>query len=254
MKYAIITGDSRGIGEAIAGQFIKKGIHVIGVSRNSNSELEQSAKSQGVSYTHVRCDLSNESELMDGIEQVMNLATKNEADKIYLVNNAGVIEPINPVGSLEASAVTRHLQINVNAPILLVDRLLKEANQNDITAVIVNITSGAAEKTVHGWSVYSSGKAAINRFTETASYEQEKAGNKHTIIAFSPGVVDTDMQGEIRSSREEDFADVENFKKLKEEGGLRSPETVAQVLLKLLDSPETIQSGQVYKLYDLVED
>ncbi|WP_082234763.1 (S)-benzoin forming benzil reductase [Halobacillus massiliensis] len=254
MKYAVVTGDSRGIGEAIAEEYLKQGTHVIGVSRNSNPDLKQVAETHQVSYTHIRLDLSKPNELSDGIEQICELVFKDDTEHVYLVNNAGVIEPINPVGSLDEAAVSRHFQINISAPILFVNKFLKKANTQQTSTTIVNITSGAAEKTIHGWSVYSSAKAAINRFTETAAFEQEKAGCQHIILAFSPGVVDTDMQGEIRTSSEEDFAEVENFKKLKEEGKLRSPQTVAQVLMKLLASPEKIQNGHVHKLYDLIEE
>ncbi|GGF16427.1 short-chain dehydrogenase [Halobacillus andaensis] len=252
MKYAIVTGDSRGLGEAIAGQFLEKGIHVIGISRTYNEDLKDQADGKDVTYSHISCDLSDADDLTQGIDKVMYLAFQNDVDMVYLVNNAGVIDPIETVGNLETGLVNKHLQINLSTPILFINRLLKEANEQGVKAGIVNITSGAAEKTVHGWSVYSSGKAAINQFTATTAMEQEKAGKDHTIIAYSPGVVDTEMQGEIRAAAESAFADVDKFKKLKEEGQLRPPQEVARVLMDVLFNNESIENGKVYKLYDLI--
>ncbi|MFG6149582.1 (S)-benzoin forming benzil reductase [Halobacillus sp. B23F22_1] len=252
MKYAIVTGDSRGLGEAIADQFLEKGIHVIGISRTYNEDLKEQAEGKDVTYSHISCDLSDADDLTQGIDKVMYLAFQNDVDMVYLVNNAGVIDPIETVGNLDTGLVNKHLQINLATPILFINRLLKEANEQGVKAGIVNITSGAAEKTVHGWSVYSSGKAAINQFTATTAMEQEEAGKDHTIIAYSPGVVDTEMQGEIRASAESAFADVDKFKKLKEEGQLRSPQEVARVLMNVLFNEGSIENGKVYKLYDLI--
>ncbi|UOQ92686.1 (S)-benzoin forming benzil reductase [Halobacillus shinanisalinarum] len=253
MQYAIVTGDSRGLGEAIAEQFLGKSIHVIGVSRHSNKELSKLAEKYDGNYTHVGCDLSDPSQLEKGIEQVVKQVTHNDTHFIYLVNNAGVIEPIETVGNFHLQDVSKHMMINVTAPMMFVNHLLKEANDHSITTAIINITSGAAERSVHGWSVYSSSKAAINRFTETTALEQEMADKEHKIIAYSPGVVDTDMQKEIRSSKESAFADLDKFKALKEEGQLNSPKTVAAVLMDLLNDYSSIESGKVYKLYDLIE-
>ncbi|MFC7062692.1 (S)-benzoin forming benzil reductase [Halobacillus seohaensis] len=254
MKYAIVTGDSRGLGEAIAQKFLEKGIHVIGVSRTYNQELEKFAQKKEANYSHIKCDFSDTDDLAQGIDKVMYVAFQSDAEFVYLVNNAGVIEPIQTVGDLDANLVYKHLQVNVTTPMLFINRLLKEANEQQVKARIINITSGAAERSVHGWSVYGAGKAAINRFTQTIALEQEQAGNDHKVIAYSPGVVDTDMQEEIRSTNESAFADVYKFKEMKEEGKLRTPENVAKVLMDVLDQSSTIENGKIYKLYDLIQE
>ncbi|SFG42953.1 benzil reductase ((S)-benzoin forming) [Halobacillus alkaliphilus] len=252
MQYAIVTGTSRGLGESIAKQFIEKNVHLISVSRNENQSLQKLADERKVSYTHISCDLSDPGQLEEGLEAIVNEAFHEDTHYVYLVNNAGVIEPINPVGQLEPASVQKHFQVNVTAPVLLINRCLAEANKKEIGTSIINITSGAAERPVHGWSTYSSAKAAINRFTSTLALEQE--GNKHVILAFSPGVMDTDMQGEIRASSKEEFKDVDKFKQMKEEGQLRSPHEVASILMDLINKPKDIENGKVYKVYDLVNE
>lgn len=252
MQYAIITGASRGLGEAIAKQLIYKQVNVVSVARSDNEDLNSLAEEQGIKYLHVNCDLSKTEEIEKGLAQIKEEVFHEDTHYVYLVNNAGIIEPIETVGQFEGGAVEKHFQVNVTAPILMTNGCLQEANKRKVPMGIINITSGAAEKTIHGWSTYSSAKAAINKFTETLAFEQE--GSNHLILAYSPGVIDTDMQGEIRSSSKDAFADVDKFKQLKEEGALRSPEEVASVLMKLLSEPQKIENGKVYKLYDLIEE
>ena len=87
--------------------------------------------------------------------------------------------------------------------------------------------------------------------TETVSLELSKNGSRHKVIAFSPGVMDTDMQGTIRSSSQESFADVENFKRYKEQGMLRDTDKVAEVLVKLVNETD-VESGKLYHVNDLL--
>lgn len=250
MQYAIVTGSSRGLGEAIAKDLIEKNVNIIGVSRNENIELKNLAEERNVEYKHVRCDLSNPDELGEGLDRIVEVAFHDETHYVYLINNAGVIEPVNTVGQLEPKSVQKHIQVNLTAPVLLTNRCIQEANDRDIRMSVINITSGAAERAVHGWSIYSSTKSAINRFTDTLALEQE--GKGHIILAFSPGVIDTEMQREIRSTSKEQFADVDKFKQMKQEGSLRAPHEVAAVLMDLINQPKEIENGKVYKLYDLI--
>lgn len=252
MQYAIVTGDSRGLGEAVAKQLMEKNVNVIGVSRNKNDSLQAHADERQVNYLHIASDLSDPTQVETCLDQIVEVVFHDETHYVYVVNNAGMIEPIETVGSLDPEMTTKHIQLNLATPILLVNRLLNEANSRAIQMSVINVTSGAAEKTIHGWSVYGSAKAGINHFTQTVALEQE--GRGHIILAYSPGVMDTDMQGEIRSSSPEAFADVDKFKQMKEEGTLRSPDEVAAVLMDLLNEPEKIENGKIYKLYDLVDE
>ncbi|MBM7551151.1 (S)-benzoin forming benzil reductase [Thalassobacillus pellis] len=252
MHYTIITGDSRGLGEAAAKTFLESGVSVIGISRSGNDSLKQYADKQQGNYYHLSCDLSDNNQVLNCADRLID-DYFSLADKFYLINNAGMIEPVAPVGSMGQEEVIKHIQVNLTAPVLLTNRLLEEANRQDMQATIINITSGAADRAVHGWSVYSSTKAAINRFTETTAEEFKNQGKNHHIVAFSPGVMDTDMQSVIRSASKEEFEDIEKFKEMKEEGKLRSPETVAAVLKDIWINPEEIENGKVYKLYDMIK-
>ncbi|SDX48030.1 SDR family NAD(P)-dependent oxidoreductase [Salimicrobium album] len=250
MKFIIITGDSKGLGEAVAKRWMEDGVSVIGISRTYNGTLKETADSCGVSYRHYECDLTDEAATNNTLAAVHNYLQREDVEELTLLNNAGMVGPIEKVGALDIPAVDRHIRLNVSVPVLLANYILGLANEWEVPLTLVNITSGAAGKTTEGWSVYSAGKAAIDRFTAVTAKEQEQ--KSHTILAYSPGVMDTDMQEEIRSASEDSFKDVEKFRELKEKGELTSPERVAEVLRNLLKE-EPVQNGEVYKLYDYID-
>ncbi|MET3682530.1 benzil reductase ((S)-benzoin forming) [Alkalibacillus flavidus] len=252
MKYAIVTGASKGLGKEVAKNLLQNGYHVYTVARQQQvDELEMLSQQVTTEYHHVAKDLSDLSE----IESFSKLLTDNLSgqpiDELLLVNNAGMVTPMGPVGQLEDSSIAKHVTLNLTAPMMLVNTIKATIDAKHLT--VINITSGAAEKAIYGWNAYSSTKAAINQYTETAALEADELSSGDTHIAFSPGVMDTDMQGEIRSASSDDFKDVDNFKQLKENNQLRSAKDVADLLQQLIDQPETLENGRVYRVYDLVK-
>ncbi|KGX92886.1 short-chain dehydrogenase [Pontibacillus halophilus JSM 076056 = DSM 19796] len=248
MKYAIVTGISKGLGASIAKQFIEDGVHIIGVSRTKNEELANMAEEKQLDYVHYSCNLAYESELTDTFTSIYQYVQDKEAEYVYLVNNAGVIEPIEKVGSLDHKAVVTHMHVNVIAPILITDLALRTLGNN---LYVINVSSGAAKRPVYGWGVYGSGKAALNQFTETMALEQQENGTDVHVIGFSPGVMDTEMQGVIRSSDEGAFQDVSKFREMKEKGILRDTDFVASTLYRHMKEGR-LENGSIYRIDDLL--
>jgi benzil reductase ((S)-benzoin forming) len=249
MKYAIITGASRGLGESISKLLIEEGIHILTVSRSESDELKQFAKEHGTSYHHFSCDLSIVEEVQESFSVILEIVKQPIVENVYLINNAGMVDPIDTAGNMKAAQLQKSVNVNLLAPMIITNMLLERANRNNV--IIANITSGAGSRAVHGWSAYSSTKAGLNMFTETAALELNNHKRRERIFAFSPGVMDTEMQGVIRSANKEAFADVEQFKQFKEKGMLRSTETVASALVELLLNKE-IENGKIYHVSDLL--
>src|SRR3546814_9460623 len=89
---------------------------------------------------------------------------------------------------------------------------------------VLNISSGAAIRPLPGWGAYCASKAAIRHFFDVAEAEQTI---DLSVRHFDPGVLDTRMQEQIRSSSSDDFPLVEKFVSLKMSGSLKSPMDVA---------------------------
>lgn len=245
MEFAIVTGVSKGLGEAAAIELMEKNIHVIGISRSGNDRLPSIAEKNQVSYEHFQCDIGDISALEETFQEIRDAVFEQGAAKLYLVNNAAVIEPVDQSMKIKAEDLDYHIKVNATAPMVLMNFFLNKADQEKVPFVGLTVTSGAAERPMYGWSAYCSTKASINMYTQTAALEQEQLKTKNKVIAFSPGIMDTPMQGRIRESSESAFADVEKFKGYKENNLLKDPSVVGEVLVGIL-TDKNVKNGKIY--------
>ncbi|OLO36399.1 hypothetical protein BTR23_15105 [Alkalihalophilus pseudofirmus] len=244
MKHYIITGTSTGLGKAIAQQLMQKGNILYCLSRSKNTELIEEAQKVGVSLYYYEIDLGNVEEVTEHIMQVFEQIQTEEVSEITLINNAGVINPIKPIERCEDDAIIHNVHVNLVAPIILTKAFIHATSEIKGKKTIVNISSGAGKNPVPSWSIYCASKAGIDLFTKTIAKEQESVEFPVKMISFAPGVVDTNMQINIRSASAEDFSMVEKFVGYKETGQLRSAETVAKVIEQLL-LDEEVENGEV---------
>ncbi len=244
---AIITGVSRGLGLSLAKLMLESGVDVIGISRMENKKLLEKAAENNQFYKHFSCDLSDITALDKMIMEVYETlqAREGQVETIYLINNAGVVEPINQAANINSVELLKHVKINTVAPMVLTNKLLKLATADEIPLIAANVSSGAAEGAISGWSAYCSTKASINMYTKTVALEQAELETGNKIIAFSPGIMDTDMQETIRSSSTEEFAEVERFKEYKMNNNLRNTKIVAGVLIDII-TDESVINGNIY--------
>ncbi|BBN97661.1 SDR family NAD(P)-dependent oxidoreductase [Sporolactobacillus terrae] len=251
MELAIVTGGSRGLGYETSRMLLERGIRVIGISRSINATIDALIKASNGHYVHIAANLADASDVSSVMQQVCTRISSEKPEKVYVVNNAGTVEPIERLGHLDDLPIQQAIQLNMLAPMLINNRILQQLDGEKTELVIVNVTSGAAERVIHGWGVYCTTKAAIEMHTKTAGLEQEQAGLPHKVIAFSPGIMDTEMQETIRSAAAEAFADHSTFVGFKENGKLRPPATVAGTLVNLILN-EPLVNGKVYDVNDLI--
>jgi len=250
MKYAIITGTSKGLGASMAEKMIKAGVNVVGISRNENPVLEELASQSKVRYHHFRCNLTNVENLDRTFAKINDLVVKEDTELVYLINNAATVKPIDIATNQTIEAVQAHMQLNLIAPIITTSLLLKRARRKGIKTIIANVTSGAANRSTYGWSAYGSSKAGLNRFTETVALEQKELGTENKVILLDPSIMDTNMQNDIRSTDEESFRDVNQFKQYKEENKLSDTADVANVFVTILLDDEQVVNGKYYSIKD----
>ncbi len=221
-KTYIITGVSRGIGKALAEHFLSKNQSVIGIGRTNSI--------QNPNFQFIELDLLDSS----AIQNFQLPTTENE--EIILINNAGIIGDIERISSMKADSIDEIMQVNVVAPIKLT-RKVSEFCGNSKQFTLVNISSGAGKRPIPSWAGYCASKAAIDLFSQTFLLEEQELGKKTRVYSVSPGVIDTDMQVQIRATDESSFSSLENFQKLKSEQKLETPERIALKLDILLNIP-----------------
>ena len=191
-KTVLITGASRGIGEAAARAFAQNGANVALVAR-SETEISRIASEIGARAISIPCDVSDYEQVKAAITQT--IAAFGQLD--VLINNAGVVEPIGHLQDTDPVAWGKVIDINLKG----VMYGLHAAMPGMIAqggGTIINISSGAAHGPVEGWSAYCSSKAGVYMLTRAADKEARDKGLR--IMGLSPGTVATQMQREIKAS------------------------------------------------------
>jgi benzil reductase ((S)-benzoin forming) len=249
MKYYIITGASRGIGEALVEQLLVQGNQIFCISRNRNEKLIEQANNLQVQLDYIEFDLTQVHEIDSMIKNIFLRIDQESVETITLINNAGIVTPIKPIEWCTSDEIIRNTQINMTAPMILTAHFIALASEMKTDKQIINISSGAGKKPYDGWSNYCSTKAGLDLFTRCVGLEQSTKEFPVRVLSIAPGVVDTDMQKEIRMTPKEHFHNLDRFVALKDEGLLLTPQAVAAAIVKIMDNKE-ITNGALLDIRD----
>ncbi|KZF21249.1 short-chain dehydrogenase [Xylona heveae TC161] len=237
-KVIILTGASRGIGQAVAQYLLSPPrSHNVVVLARSKAPLEALQKQYPEQVQVVAGDLAGDFSLADKAVQVA-LDTWGRVDA--LIVNHGVLDPVRRIADADIDAWRRAYDVNVFGAVAFAKAALPALRESQ--GRIVFTSSGAANSGYVGWGAYGSSKAAINHLAKTLANEEPSV----TSVALRPGVVDTEMQTDIRGVHTQymDAKEAEKFSKLKNEGGLLKPEQPGTVIANLaLKAPKEL-SGQ----------
>jgi benzil reductase ((S)-benzoin forming) len=245
MPSYIITGGSKGLGAALTRQLLHQGAAVHCVSRSESETLRQEALRMKGELTFHAYDLAQTQGLDSLMERI--LSSIDGADAITLINNAGQLEPMTSIGRAGHDDLQRSLQVNLVAPTLLTNSFIRQTQSLPIVKRVVQISSGAGKKPYPGWGAYCTAKAGLDMLTRCIGVEQMNQPYPVEVYSIAPGVVDTDMQREIRAASEEDFPQVSRFVELQKNGDLQSPEATARQLLVLLQR-NAFEQGEIADL------
>lgn len=222
-KILIITGGSKGIGKGIIDAYLANGYQIYSISRSINQTLKK--------VTQLKYDLGKTEGIKNLISQLFKGIKSIEVEKITLINNAGTLGKIGRIEDIADIETT--VALNTIAPLLLASSFISLTKNWKAKKHIINISSGAAYTPYYGWTVYCATKAAIDMMTKTIALEQETVENGAKIIAIYPGVVDTEMQAEIRKSDKDSFALIDRFLDLKATNALANAKTVGKQVYEL---------------------
>lgn len=239
---AIVTGHSRGIGEAVAAGLLARHVRVLGVSRHGNAELVR--QHPGMLQEAV-VDLGDAAALSRWAADGAPRRFIGDAKRAVLVNNAGVIQPIGPLETQDASLIARAITVNVAAAFML-SAAFVQATMQLAERRILHVSSGAGRKPYAGWSIYCSTKAAMDHHARCVALDR----TPHLrISSVAPGVVDTEMQAEIRASTDRNFPDRPRFVEMHRDHALPSPERTGGKLVDYLLS-DVFGAEPVFDLRD----
>ncbi len=235
MKYALITGGSRGIGRAIATRLAQQMPVVINYHSNEKAAHDtlDEIVSNGGQAELLPFDVANP----EGIEAALEQWENSHPDDYIsvLVNNAGIRRD-NLMIFMQNEEWHKVIDTSLNALFYITRRLLK----NMLThrgGRIINMTSLSGIKGLPGQTNYSAAKAAV--IGATKALAQEVAPRKVTVNAIAPGFIATDMTGDL---------DEKELKKMIPAGRFGKPEEVAALAAFLASDEAAYITGQVIQI------
>jgi len=216
---AVVTGASRGLGAGLAEALAAASIQ-LGLCARQRPSVPGGADA-----------VADEVDVSD-VEAITAFADRvvERFGRIDLwINNAGILEPIGALSEAEPALVRRHLEINVGGVLYGSAAFARHVRRRPGGGVLVNISSGAATTPYQGWAVYCAAKAAVAMASEVTALDEAAHGLR--VYALAPGVVDTDMQAQVRTTSAEVMPAVERFRAIERQGAFNSPRWVAAFIL-----------------------
>jgi len=227
--FFLVTGTSRGIGEALARRLLDEGHTVLGVSRRAPDPLPAG------DYRHLSMDLTQVECVGEIVSRAGELYGTEGFDFLCLVNNASATEPVGPIEKCAGTSIDDHLRIGLLAPMLLTSLFIQRFADAPVRKKIAFISSGVAFKPLPDESVYCTAKAGLHMFAQCVGLEQQDRPGGFEVVSIGPGMVDTDMQRTVRSKASDEFAMADFFKQAHAKGQLQDPANVAAKILALLE-------------------
>lgn len=237
MKYALVTGGSRGLGRAVCLKLSQMGIPVL-INYQSNEAAAQEVKdmilAQGGEASLIRFDVGNQDEVNAALDQ---WEAEHQEDYIaYLVNNAGIRRD-NVMFMMPDQDWHSVLNTTLNGFFYVTRRLLPKMMMRRHGGRIVNMASLSGLKGMAGQVNYSAAKAGL--IGATKALAQEAAARNVTVNAVAPGFIETDMTKDLPQEELKNLVPMKRFGK---------PEEVAALVGFLCSDEAAYITGEVVSI------
>ncbi len=233
-KLAIISGGSKGLGAAL-GQ----------IYQSHDWQVFEFSRSAPHTYS-LACDFSQLPQAEEILEQHFAHWAEQDWSEIHLIHNVGRLGEVGPVAKIKDWQAS--IDVNFGSLVLTTQVFARHFQAHAAKKSLAAVSSGAAQRDMKGWSLYCSTKAAMDRFTTCFALEQAAETSPIQAVILNPGVMDTQMQTQIRGSDPADFPDLQQFLDLKAQGQLPAADEIAEKVYRLMQTQP--QSGDNYRVAD----
>ena len=228
----IVTGASRGLGLAVAEQLLQRGHLLLCLSRRSSATLAAQAEAAGAPLEQWAQDLAQPVEAAARLDAWLRRLDGRRFEGATLINNAGVLPMPGPLAETDIAGLSNAMRVGVEAPLLLTACFLRATAGWPAERRVLNISSGLGRRAMAGSAAYCAAKAGMDHFSRAVALEGAK------IVSLAPGVIDTDMQVQMRAADPANFPDHGRFVGFKTSGQLASATQVAAAVLAYLHRPD----------------
>ncbi|MBK9246059.1 MAG: SDR family NAD(P)-dependent oxidoreductase [Burkholderiales bacterium] len=238
MELVILTGASRGLGRAMAERLLAGDRALLTISRRPDPSLDAQAKACGAHLEQWALDLAHDIGAAARLEAWLGRQDAARFGAATLINNAGLLGRVGPLQDADAENIAAALRVGLEAPALLAGAFLRATDGWRLPRKVLNISSGAGRRAIAGWSVYCAAKAGLDQLSRVMAEDEARRPNGARVVSLAPGVIDTDMQAELRAADAAGFPDQPRFREMKAGGALTSPGDAADRVLVYLARPD----------------
>lgn len=239
----ILTGASRGMGLAMARHLLTPDRLLLCMSRRTVPELDELARLRGATLVQWSTDLSQPSQAAVRLDAWLDAQPTVEIASATLINNAGMIPRIGPIDQCPTNELEDALRVGLEAPMQLTGAFLRATGHWLATGwrgprKVLNISSGLGRRAMAAQAPYCAAKAGLDHFTRCSALDEAQRDHGARLVSLAPGVIDTEMQEQLRAGDPAAFPDRERFVELQRQGQLTSPEEAAARVLAWLQRPD----------------
>ncbi len=238
-RVALITGGSRGLGAAIAGQLVQQG-WLVGLLARAGSELEMTAsavRSEGGTAWTIEADVLDAEQMRQGCTTLAEQAGGIDA----LIHSAGILEAVGPAQTLDPVTWRRDFETSPLGFFHAFRAAYPYLKQSRVASAIALVGPGYHAEVAHA-SAYAAGQAALVRLIETL--DAEELGNQLPLYAVYPGLVPTHLILNLLD-RPEGRRWLPRFTEAFAEGKETTPDAASEMVAWLLEHRPPELSGRL---------
>jgi NAD(P)-dependent dehydrogenase (short-subunit alcohol dehydrogenase family) len=225
----IVTGASRGLGRAMAEQLLQPGNTVLGLSRQ--------APAAPAGLEQWPCDLTDPAPVAARLAGWLSAFDGARFASASLINNAAMLTKPKPLVEMTAADLldlSRAARVGLEAPLLLSAAFLRATRSWQGVRRVLHISSGLGRRAMASQGPYCAVKAGLDHLARAQALEEALQANGAKVCALAPGIIDTDMQVQLRAADAKDFPDHDAFVQMKSGNRLDSPAVAAGKVLNYL--------------------
>ena len=149
-----------------------------------------------------------------------------------------MIPAIGPLRDADGPDLANALRVGLEAPMLLTAAFLGATRDWRGVRKVLNISSGLGRRAMASQAAYCAAKAGMDHFTRCLALDEAPLAHGAKVCSLAPGVIDTDMQVQLRAGDPAGFPDRQRFVELQKQGQLTPPDEAARRILAWLQRPD----------------